>query len=118
MSSSFGLNAGTFDHILTYSSGDTLVAKIEYALEDSSILYRKYNYIRNVVYEGSDSLATQTCTTHSSLNGLPSFIREEVSPFEPRALSVDTDPDQQHHFHRTTEITYAASLPSHFFIYS
>jgi len=116
-SGAYKLNAGTLNRITVSDSSNQIVARAYYTLEDSTITYRKYDEERRVTYipysgEPLDSLSVHTWTTYSTLNGLPDYIKEEVSPFEPRGFSIDTTPSQKHLFHRTRSITYAASVYS------
>jgi RHS repeat-associated protein len=100
-----GHNGGTFDKHLFYDSSSNLDLKIDYSPEDTTKVFRKYQLIQQVQYQASDSLVAETEYQHSSSNGMPELIREELRPFRSRGFTAD--PGNVDSFHRNRDIEYA-----------
>ncbi len=88
LTTGFGYNNGALEYVYTYNQGNSLVARSDYTLADSTIVRRRYSEVRNVTYSGSDSIVTELKQWYSQINGLPYQIEQEVSPFEGRGLTV------------------------------
>jgi len=88
-SSSWGNSRGILDLVRVYNQSNSLVEKFDYTPEDTTIIHRRYSLIRHVVYQGSDSLITDTEYHYSSTaKGQPWLIREKLRPFQPRGYTA------------------------------
>ncbi len=102
---SYGTNMGTLSDVLTLDDSDNIVERMEYNPADTSVVFRKYSLMRQTVYQGSDSLKTETRTWYNTSNGLPRLIKEQVRPFDTRGYSAT--PSQVDSYWRSRQIEYA-----------
>ncbi|MFO7769590.1 MAG: RHS repeat-associated core domain-containing protein, partial [bacterium] len=79
--------------------------RMEYNPADTTEVFRKYALMRQTVYQGSDSLKTETRTWYNTSNGLPRLIKEQVRPFDTRGYSAT--PSQVDSYWRSRQIEYA-----------